>query len=527
MLPVSNDWINMYRNNLLDEALIKLVFTGGRTLLKTDIYSYKFKGKVSIINQEYPYYRVEVETPQSFDVSNIGNTCDIYYGLKVNGSDEYVKAIKMIVYDVVYNYLTKRYTILMHSKLDTLVNTFSIDLIEQSVDVASGSVTSTTFTTTFSSFLYQQLGSGNYTLSTLYDFAIRHLPPKISVGEAIQRLAFINAGTFYWGNDDKIKVISNPQYNNLIEYPRINFLQPVILTKNDLPTSVAVDYVNFNDIGTQKTDFGEDNISGVYIPASQRFRFDKYYSKNDDIVINANAFTRDTITIPSNLDETITIYNDKVNVLVGDANQFDYSLYMSGFIVRNYISISTNQISIFDVNITNSTHASRLRNYVSSYTSFREKAELNVRFNPMYELLDTIYFGEDDDYASMRYMVIEEMNIEFNGSFRATLKGISGLGIRSPIIVDYYWQSANWYFEIANPNPFPVTLVVESSEGSANFTINGKGTITLSSSNASQVLSNAILEKQHGTLDYDVICWFEVEPTGYYISETSILLAED
>ena len=525
MLNVSNAWKQMFSENLVNEALIKFVIEDYGTLYKGDIFSYEFKGHNRFLCDDYPSYNATLKLVMRSDYLNFNNfirkSVEIYYGFVINGSDEYVKALTLFIDEIEVSDDGRVATFYLKSIFAYLTDTFSIDLY---TSFSNGVLSYDTY---FVDFLNDVIGSTNYTINEIENEKVRFLPSKISKGNAFQNLSFVNCyyiklqsnGKFYLDSDvidrysiDKI---------NLLRYPHI--------TKMEYPANVIVDFLDLdNTIDVQVSSIATGGYIDVrWDNVSSSFQGD-YEKDIDNISVLLDVlFVQYTIDNNVITNKTMFVKNDHCRInMIGSGVANVRNMSISGYQFNNFYGVVDDNVSIFDINILDQAQATLIQNRVETYLSTQRECEISLRFNPMIELLDVVYFANDE-----RCILVEDMTITFNGAYKGTIKGRYDDTYIAPVVSDVSLGNTSYSFKLTNNNLFETIAIYEDELGNS-YTM---GAITIQQPNTTETYSqnyNAIIgtlkdkakAKHDGNLDVNIyVRWSK----GSSKSEKALLFARD
>ena len=502
MLSVSNDWINMFNNNVLNEALIKFVLGNNQyTWTKKDIFSYSFKAKNRYLCDEYPEYNATIVVPtQSNFINNyssyIGMKVDIYYGYVINGSDEYVKAITLYIDDMTISDDGRTTTISLISIFAKLTSTVSWELTRQSGSSAIS------YSIRYSDVVYDCFNDYQIVLSD--DYYIRYLPSKITLGNALQELTFINRAYLKLLADDYVVV--NMYVANKLPHNSLNILKHPHITKMEQPSDVVVSYIDLNntdnveiiDIATVRMDFS-------YVPSIQKWRCIVNKDWNNSFAfVDWKICYRDNLTGATPSDESIIINNDFFEITALSSADSDYYFHLRGYSFKDYTEYVDGKTTIFNFNISNQTHANNIKTRVQDYLSTQKNVELELRINPALEMLDLIYY--ENNYKNV---IIEEMDIDFNGGYRGRIKGRYDDKTLTPTVSGaYIFHYGEYAIVFTNPYPFPLTIYVDYNGGDYfTFDIGANATKQITDDDFPE-LSPYTQDKEAGHLQDDIFCFF-------------------
>ena len=232
----------------MNEALIKFVIQDYGTLYKTDIYSYEFNGANRFLCDDYPKYEAILKTVMqpAYKVFNnfYRKKVEIYYGFKINGSDEYVKALTLFIENIEVSDDGRVATFTLKSKFAYLTTTLSGMLLYNSYP--SGSFT---WYAHFDDICQEAFGSGygDYTRAGGLDKYVRFLPTKITNGNAVQQQAFLNCCYLKLLSNGKFYINENIIDANKSSIDPLNILKYPHYTKMEYPTTVVVDWFDMDD----------------------------------------------------------------------------------------------------------------------------------------------------------------------------------------------------------------------------------------------------------------------------------------
>lgn len=534
MLSVSNAWKNMFNNNLVGEALIKFDIENYGTLYKTDIFSYEFRGQNHFLCDIYPQYNATIKAVMRnlfYDFNYFKRKkVEIYYGFVINGSNEYVKAQTLYIDNISVSDDGRVATIELKSGFAYLTETLKNQTLYTSYP--SGSFT---WFLSFYSLCNDVFGSGNWIDDSGLNKNVRFLPSKITSGNAIQSLAFANGrfiklqsdGKYFLG--DQIKSVNTAFGNklNILKYPHY--------TTMEYPTSVVVDWFDVENA----VDYQISNIGSMFtfntsyhpnpLPSSRwgqgEMDFD---NENVFLLWGQLQYTavdfNDQQTPMSYTSASLSIYNDKISfyykVDVSGHNATIKNINIRGYNFRNRYEIIDEQVSIFDINFNDQAHANAIQSRVADYLSSQKEVELDLRFDPSIELLDLFYFNG----LSPKKMIVEELKITFNGSYRGQVKGrYDDLIIKPDVDIDHY-SDHDFTFYVENLNPFPVDLYIEYSGGEVVISMSANEFLEINNNDYPELLSS-FQAKAYQDLQEEVYCWFETQDGD--MSDNVIILEAD
>lgn len=519
MINVSNAWKQMFNGNLIGEALIKFVVQDYGTLTRADIFSYKFSGRVNAITQDYPQYNATINLVMRNDYLNfnnfIGKSVDIYYGFIINGSEEYHKALTLYIDDMeisddgrvatwylksIFAYLTATEQIELPQYLSDIDNLFHYDLPH--------------FCSNHLSHTYSITGS------------IRHdrraLSPRITIGEALQELSFVNCKTLYVDSANTIQM-KEMSFNNFELFSEHNLLNYPHIAKADKTTNVIVQWFDPNDTELTYTDVKEADIIAITKVGYNWVGSQKVPLDQDDLFILtdfcSNAKTGGTGTITNyNIGSH---YNDEVNPnIIATASATSSLFKVRGYSYSNYVNIQDGYFTIFNININSQTHANQIGSWVSSYLSGNQTIELKVNFDPRFELLDCLITNKNKRF------IIEELTIDYKNSYNATIKGrYWGDSLIAPKVEIDHYSDHDYSIIIKNPNAIAVDLYIEYSGGTLYFQLDPFENFYMDDNHYPQLM-NSFQAKAYQDLQADVYCYFENPETGDP-SDNAIILEAD
>lgn len=511
MLSVSNEWRAMFEKNLVSEALIKFDIENYGILTKRDVFSYTFKGKVNAVSQYYPEITARVEVIMREDYLDfnafIGKYVDIYYGFVINGSDEYVKALKLYIDDIAVSDDGTRATFTLKSILAFLTENLSIELpIDEAEMVAQNY--------NFTKFLNDALANYSYVKSATTDYYYRHFNPKVTLGNALQEMCFTNLAYFSVNSDGDIVIKNLPTSYNSFNIKQINILNYPKITKQDVQRTFSSIWFNPNDDDVAKGNANASFEITTTTAVGQNYRGTKtIYFEQDGLWTTDDLMN--VIKISGNGTLVSASYTQKHNNyavigVVSTAYNTTFQIEPIGYSYNSYKQNVRNTTTAFSVNITTSAQSSAISNWLSYYFAPKKEISVNVRHNPMYELMDYVFVGN-----SFNYMFIEEMNVTFKGSYQATLKGRCNTSVALYPTISVYSNYA--YITIFNQNDYIEMLYMEDGNGD-NVTYNTWGIIesinphsgkqwsnfTFSASDTKPKLGYYLYLKSQGQLDTDV-----------------------
>ena len=318
MLSVSNAWKQMFNGNLIGEALIKFVVQDYGTLTRADIFSYKFSGKVSAITQEYPQYNATINLVMRNDYLNfnnfIGKSVDIYYGFIINGSEEYHKALTLYIDDMEISDDGRVATWYLKSLFAYMTKTISVWLYTQYYD------NSITWRYNFTDILYELLNvqsSHSYTHTGSSNYNLRFFPSKITLGEALQEMCFMNCATLYVDSANTIQ-IKEMSFNSFELFNEHNLLNYPHITKAEKIENIIVEWLDFDTANLSISEVQNEVCTWRYYPNPQPSTSRGYFEfklDNTSVFINRNTFqyqgTRPDPTW-SSFSSTMDVNNDSI-----------------------------------------------------------------------------------------------------------------------------------------------------------------------------------------------------------------------
>jgi len=145
----------------------------------------------------------------------------------------------------------------------------------------------------------------------------------------------------------------------------------------------------------------------------------------------------------------------------------------------------------------------------------------NVRFDTRFECGDIVEVG--NDYK----IILTDINLNFNGSFKATISGVVWLApIEAPTFGKSIRSSSDFVFRIYNPNNFDCTLYIDisSATGYNLGTIEANGYLEIKA-NKYNTLDFMVAEWLNETLSNDIYVWLEDKYGN--VSENTIILEEN
>ena len=178
------------------------------------------------------------------------------------------------------------------------------------------------------------------------------------------------------------------------------------------------------------------------------------------------------------------------------------------------------------VDNTNTTQKGIIKANADRYLALNKTISFSCRLNPCFEPLDFLSF------ANIGGVIIEEIELVYNGGFRGTIKGKLDLTdyYPDPILIDRdVSDEDNWFFTIANKSYRPKNLQVYTSGSVVPhiFRLDGNTTIKLTKTNA-PFLQDSITHyvDAHLTLEDDVYANFEDVESGQTTYSIILLEAE-
>lgn len=525
MLSVSNAWKNMFSENLISEALIKFVIQDYGTLYKTDIFSYEFNGSNRFLSDEYPEYNATLKVVMRDDYLNFNNfirkQIEVYYGFVINGSDEYVKALTLYIDNIEVSDDGRVATFQLKSGLAYLTDTFSIELYASYKD---GSIY---YYYDFSGFLYSVIGSGNYVFASSTNKSIRFLESKISKGNALQELAFVNCSYIKLQSDGKFYINQDILNANAYTIDPINILNYPHYEKMEYPTTANVDWLDLdNTDNLQISTIGSDTLTPAYQPIPAQWQAYSQRGIDNTSIFALYGVSKQSISSSSFIINSgrINLYNDQYEISLttsGGGGFVDYTI--NGYQFNNFYGVSNNQVSIFNININDQTHANLIKSRVETYLSTQKEVELELRIDPSIELLDKVYYAND-----FKCLIVEKMTITFNGAYRGKISGRFDDTFIAPVVSNIVIGSGGttYSFDITNPNPYPLTLWISASAGDYETTINAGETLSFDQTNQEldSIVGGSFQEYAQQGLRDEVYCYFESSTTE--VSDNTIILEE-
>jgi hypothetical protein len=523
MLPVSNSWNSLFYRSVLNEAIIKFVIEDYGTLYREDIFSYEFRGRNRYLCDEYPSYEATIEAVMRNDFLNfanfIGKSVEIYYGFIINGSDEYVKALTLFIDDIEINDNGRIATFSLKSIFAYMTKTISMELYQQIGTDAP------TYSNTFSSFLSSQLTNYQYTKLSSQNGNIRFLPSKISLGEALQNLVFVNRNYMKLLSDNTIYINEEIASANEVRFSDLNIIDYPHYSKIEQPSDVVVSY--FNPLASTNSTINVCEETMI-ISGSQQHQGSfttEYDNQNAFIYWQACKRSRLTSQNTNIYNERLVVSNDEIFVSGGADVDVNYDFAVNGYSFHNFYNVENNKVAIFDINITS---PSDVEYRVSSYLTSQKEVELSLRINPAFELLDKIYFK-----SGYEFMIIEEMTITYKGSYRGRIKGIYYDEVEQPIISNISITSNQFSMNIENRNDVKCEAVFFAEDtrlyASSDYHVMVDANTTIAYKERTQlalfnIIYSYVRQKRNGTLAVDVYVAFKY---GLYTSSKVLVLEKD
>ena len=515
MLVVSSAWHDQFNKPIVNEALIKFIIEDYGTLYGTDIFSYTFKGSASPISNKYPTYEARLELVMRNDYLNfstfIGKSVEIYYGFKISGSEQYAKAQTLFIDSIEISDSGRIAYFNLKSIFAYLTKTISVQLY--SID-NGGTIT---YTNTFRTFLSSQLTGISYSESGTNNSKVRNFPSKITLGQALQELCFVNMRSLSLDKDGQI-IIKDTDYGNVHYFNGLNITTYPHIEKMDMPSDVVIDMLDLSASTNSISNIARQTMEISYHAPVYRGNF-TIYCDNDGAFI-----TKDTIAYATQPSGTITesfdIYNDHIVASANGSGATDFDYEIGGFAYNNYANTENGKTTIFNVNIVSLIHRVYLDTHITQYLRPQQTCEIQCRFDPSFELLDNITTNN-----GMK-ITIEELNITYKGSYKARIKGRYDTYFADPIVQSVYTstQADEWYADIYNPNPDQMSLKISSSQGVDTLLINGHETLRINNENCPS-LDASMYASENGNLDTDVYCWF-VNSSSQTSGNSFILVAD-
>ena len=159
-----------------------------------------------------------------------------------------------------------------------------------------------------------------------------------------------------------------------------------------------------------------------------------------------------------------------------------------------------------------------------AYYSHRNYYECECRIDPRIEPLDKVWV------ENVGFVMVEEVEVNFNGGFRGKLKGriIGENKLLAPVVSSLSWQPdldpTQFYFRIANNNPFDVTVVIVGSFGERTLSIEAFGSISVTEDDDSRLL-DSFSAYARNILEDEVYCYFtDNEGVAIEDSDNTIIL---
>lgn len=523
MLSVSSAWKAMFKGNVVSEALIKFVVEDYGTLYKTDIFSYSFKGNVSTITKEYPNYSATLKLVMKNDYKTFSNFygkyVDVYYGFKINGSDEYVKAIRLYIDDIDVSDDGRTATWFLKSILAYLTDTPSIALPNEEAVIDNFP---------FSDFVSNYMSAYSTHIGGSNDYYYRSFPSKITLGEALQKLCFVNCKTLYLDSTNTIQMVEknyNPTYIldeiNLVNYPHI--------TRGDIFNNVDVDWLDLSDTNLEITNVGVYELTTTGSGGVFNKQQTTNLSQKSLLILTEACYAQKISGTGALTGYTITSNkNDKTTMGVSSStNNNTFNFYLGGYQYSDFVKTQNGYTSVFDININSQAQANKIKTWLTNYLSDNRRIELKMRFDPSIELQDVVLTSK------AKRFVVEEMQLDFKGSYQGTIKGkYLGTYALKPIVSNVYWEAdqqgdlEHYGFDVENPNPFKVILHIRFSSSREIYkVIDGNTGVHYNEDDIGDMYAS-FEEKMNGQLSDEAYCYFNETFEGA-VSQNTIILSSD
>lgn len=525
-------WDNFFKEHLLPEALIKFEIQDYGTLYKTDIYSYSFKGRSRWLCDEYPSFKAVIKAINRPEYSNyedfIGKSVVVFYGFIRNGNDDYKEAMKLIIENLTISDDGRIATFELNSSFSKYTNTFKVRLQGIETEANFNTYVYTKFLTDMSNN-----GLGSYTRHSTGNYSYRTLPSKITVGQALQEMTFLNCACMrlnysYSMDREQIK-IEGDMFDDPINYP-INILKHPHFEKIAHSSVVVVDFYSRADLRMEDAQYTyaterlmtTDNSGVSYYPYKKTKTI--YFEMPDGVYLStwfvwhSVAYTPDGMAQATRCSGDVldtTMYNTQMGInALSDVYGGSVDISISAVSYKNYISYEVDKTSIFHINITSQTQADAIKSRVENYLSSQKNIELQLRINPAFEILDTLFY--DDTH---KRVYIEELDIDFNGAYKGRVKGVYKDDFLPPVITHLAFDSSKGEWTLKNNNhDFAVKPAYEYEDGTqissatllTQISRNG-GTKTTNAYYSPALLDIEKIAKKYnqGKLDKDVYVYFK------------------
>lgn len=304
---------------------------------------------------------------------------------------------------------------------------------------------------------------------------------------------------FYKKNFKKYSKYMAEDRKNIIAYgstPNGSYKQLHIVTMSASSTSTRIS--------------GAWLFIGIDLPAITSFKVTRTYSSQTTDV---------TSDFQMAVSYGATMITQKEDVFLGYGS---YTIYWYGYDSAVFNEPDTNDVHIKCLTqLVGTSGLSNVQDSARAYYSFDKYLDIDcIRINPRIEPLDNVIID------NVGLIVVEEIDIDFNGGFSGKIKGrlIFDNQPIPPKVSNISYNLDTFSFTITNYNPFSVSLYIEYSSGTLVGNIPASSSKVFTQTDFPQ-LSDSFVEKADGNLGSDVSCYFVEQ--DWEDSDSAIILEAD
>ena len=433
-----NNWLSVYRNNFILESnvlIYKLETSTTLTLLldKAHISKYTYQSRNAWIGKNYPTEEHTIEirnwndlpTATKTFLSTKGNILHFKYYVKKDNSTAGVESERArfgVIYDTKQDLKTKVITIYCRSILSLLTSkaSYTLNQTPSALITAMGSKTE-----------YTNAGISYFNPSVLSSITkqIDRLPANITDGELLQNVAmafgyFVRAGVSTTSAKTPKFMLWKTTTSSYWNFPNIN------IKEKSLNEYKAQENTTIEILGSIKEPTATNIGSVSYTTGSSvsSTLFITNYYPTDCAVNSITAQTSSGVSV------AITISSQTNDYVVGKINNpsanltYEMTTYANKLTTERSQTSGTTTIScmLLGGNISKDDY---LSSKVATYYGYNTMVEFDCRIDPNFEcgdvigIEDKVVFLDDVVYRIEYKVIIEEINITFNGAFNGHIKG--------------------------------------------------------------------------------------------------------
>lgn len=516
MISVSTAWCKAQLLQLRPESDVKIEFysavTGSSivTINKANIstFNYKVSGKVENVNT--PSFNINLELIKgTYDEIKRGYYAKLFFGMYINNAWEYreINWFRVTEVSIPANGLVDKYVLK------------AISDEELSRQYTKGSNGGDLDALKFFSKVYgYTVRSAQADLAEYNDLLIGMSLGNCSKFEALQVLAMACGKTLIVdkiatmilleqeylvpASDVRFKSIAPDNTDTIYNYvisPANSYSFPELKNSNQISNLVVTVYTN-TKIDDPVAHTYNQVFTEFIIMDSWTKQFDElYYS----IATSVKAGT--FLYMSKSLNGYTASWSAIKNTNIARVEVYLYTMKTTAE-QKTYVINSSGEDFYVDDELINNNYLSYASDYLSAWLPFQDYIECDFRIDPRLELFDKIMIFDKSNNGHI--VIVEEINIEFNGSFNGKIRGRNLLTFDAstvlPVVIEDYGDDEFDTVHISNPNNFMVDITICLSTGAKqNYTIAPNNSITVWADSDNRPMQNEKYRMMSNTLTTD------------------------